>query len=330
MTWELSCVTFARTAAFVAIGACLLISSLAFFIGCGALGEVDGSGFGRFWGAFVFGAGEGVGRRNDWAFTTEASTSGSTSTITDGWRTRREITLTSGISVHAFEPTGEPARFIAFGRRIVNAIPQDGLRRFGKCFHRFASSIVGFHSFKDLQQAPTLPGVTLRGKNTFAFEVHIIDERIATVRGARDAIEAFLDLGVIGRAAFREHFRKRALQPVNEELSLQVDSSGEEGAQFFHWLALGRRVEFCARTPGAAVFRGHNRRQLGASARSEIDEFWKAFVERPADALWIPDKVTNPERGKIFSRVPGSEPRYRAAAFVLPDLVTDPAGFGRR
>src|SRR2546430_4074880 len=63
MTCELSAVTFARIAAFVAIGGCLLIISLAFFIGWGAAGEVDGNGFGLFCGAFALGCGDGVGRR---------------------------------------------------------------------------------------------------------------------------------------------------------------------------------------------------------------------------------------------------------------------------
>jgi hypothetical protein len=43
---------------FVLIGGCLLISSLAFFIGC----EGDGEAFGRFGGWLALTVGEGVGR----------------------------------------------------------------------------------------------------------------------------------------------------------------------------------------------------------------------------------------------------------------------------
>ena len=63
MTWALSGVTFARTALFVAMGACLLIKSLAFFIGCEGVGEVEDNDLGLFCGALVFGAGDGVWRR---------------------------------------------------------------------------------------------------------------------------------------------------------------------------------------------------------------------------------------------------------------------------
>src|SRR5947208_13345351 len=86
MTCELSWVTFARTVLFVAIGACLLINSLAFFIGWGAVGDVEGKGLGRVCGALVFGAGEGVWRRIACAFALQPSTSRSTSTSANGWR----------------------------------------------------------------------------------------------------------------------------------------------------------------------------------------------------------------------------------------------------
>src|ERR1043165_7407242 len=97
MTCALSGVTRARTPAFVAIGACLLIKSLAFFIGCGAVGEVDGRDFGLFCGAFVFGAAVGEGRRI-WALAKGTSTSTSASTSTKGGWKRRGI-ADSGSSI---------------------------------------------------------------------------------------------------------------------------------------------------------------------------------------------------------------------------------------
>src|SRR5437588_11397665 len=119
MTCALSDVTFARIALFVVIGGCLLISSLAFFIGCDAVGEAEGNGFGRFCGALVFG--DGVGRR----ICALASYAQTSSANIEMRRKARAITfaLAFNIRVDAFQPAGQPARFVPRGRRIADAVP---------------------------------------------------------------------------------------------------------------------------------------------------------------------------------------------------------------
>src|ERR1051326_8508493 len=112
MTCALSGVTRARTPAFVAIGGCLVIKPLAFFIGCGAVGEADGRDFGLFCGAFVFGGTVGEGRRI-WALAKGTSTSTSTSANTStkgGWKRRDIADSGSGIGLHALEHEHEHER----------------------------------------------------------------------------------------------------------------------------------------------------------------------------------------------------------------------------
>src|SRR3954447_7838759 len=96
------------------------MSSLAFFIGCVAVGE----GLGRFGAWVVFtdgdGAGRGGGRRGICAF---AAPQQKTRQATTGMkRTVREITLASNIRVHALEPTGQPPCFVSARRRIAHPV----------------------------------------------------------------------------------------------------------------------------------------------------------------------------------------------------------------
>ena len=138
--------------------------------------------------------------------------------------------LAPNIRVDPLEPTGQPARFVSIRRRIANTIFKNGFGRRGEAFHGLASGYVLFHSFEYLQQAPTLPGVTLRGKNTFTFEVHIIDQGVAAARRGGDSFEAFLDLGLVWSAGFREHFRQRRAQTLNEKFRLEIDGARKKSA----------------------------------------------------------------------------------------------------
>jgi hypothetical protein len=95
MTRALSGVTFWRISLFVLIPTCLLINSFAFFIGCDAVGEADGNGFGRFEGWLPLTVGEGAGRggvrRGTWAF---VSLQARRATATTGMKRRKpEVTL---------------------------------------------------------------------------------------------------------------------------------------------------------------------------------------------------------------------------------------------
>src|SRR3954469_11802757 len=108
----------------------------------------------------------------------------------------RHHRLISNIRVDPFEPAGQPAGFVPFWGRIADAVLQHGFGRFGEALRSASSSGLVFHSFKYLQQAPTLSCVTLRGKNTFTFEVHIVDEGVTAVRRGGHAVEPFLDLAV--------------------------------------------------------------------------------------------------------------------------------------
>lgn len=50
----------------------------------------------------------------------------------------------------------------------------------------------------------------------------------------------------------------------------------------------------------------------------------KTFFKRATLAGRIPDKMANPERGKVLSRIPTCQSRHSARAFVLPDALTHP------
>lgn len=62
----------------------------------------------------------------------------------------------------------------------------------------------------------------------------------------------------------------------------------------------------------------------------EGEKFWKAFFERPAHALRIPNEMSDAKGSEIFTGIPGGEAGDAAIALVLPDTFSDPerVGFG--
>ena len=60
---------------------------------------------------------------------------------------------------------------------------------------------------------PTSPLITLGREYAFTFEVHVIDQRIATVRAARNAHKLLLHVSARFSGGGGEHFRQCLLQP---------------------------------------------------------------------------------------------------------------------
>ena len=102
------------------------------------------------------------------------------------------------------------------------------------------------HSFEHLEQTPALSRVTFCRENTFSFEVHVIDQRVATARGARYSFELFLDMSAIGLGDVSKHFRKCFLQAVNEKFRLKSNRITEELPELFHDRRLACRDKFRA------------------------------------------------------------------------------------
>ncbi len=109
---------------------------------------------------------------------------------------------------------------------------------------------------KTCKQAPTASLVALGREHAFAFEIHVIDQRIAAVRAVGEAVETAPRLfrRSSGRSG-REHFWQRIAQPFHHEIGLQIDRVGEKNSQIFHPLARLGGEKFRARIPRAsAVF----------------------------------------------------------------------------
>lgn len=188
----------------------------------------------------------------------------------------------------------------------------------------------GFHSFQNLEQPPAFSTVALGGERSFAFEIDVINQCVATPRGGADALELALDIFAISR--LREHFRQRIPQTRDEELRLEIDGIGEESAKLFH---LGRIL--CGRKFGPGIpracslfFAEEKAGKFRAARGSESDQFRKTFLERPARAFGIPDEMPYAERSEIFSSVPRSESGDGPSAFVLPDTFADSLRFRLR
>src|SRR5436309_15301468 len=127
---------------------------------------------------------------------------------------------------------------MSFGWGIMHALNQRGLR----CACKFISGIsvrTAVHRFENLKQAPSLALITFRVENTFPFEVHIIDQGIASLLSSRTTLELFLYVRAIGGRRFDEHFWERALQPGHKGFGLEVDRAGENMVQLVNvWVVL--------------------------------------------------------------------------------------------
>ena len=189
------------------------------------------------------------------------------------------------------------------------------------------------HIFEDLKQAPTLTLITLCVQDSFSFEVHIIDERVAALRRARQSLELLLNVRTISRRSFVQHFRQRILQPVNEEFRLKIHGIREKLAQVFHFRCLLSPKKFRSRIPGTSWLARRAGRQMlnpiwnfHAFVANKNHEFGKTFFERSTLALWVPDKVANAERREIFAFIPRGQSGDGSIAFVLPDSFADRKG----
>src|SRR5207248_9961128 len=135
-----------------------------------------------------------------------------------------------------------------FGRSVVHAPNQGSLRRVGKFSNR-ASIRSAVHCFEHLKQPPALSLIPFGVQDAFTFKVHIINERVTSLWGSRQAIELLLYIGAIGRRRFIQHFWKRALQSGNEKFGLKTDRIGEESPQLLHIRSVLRWKKFRARIP---------------------------------------------------------------------------------
>src|SRR5437773_3353222 len=138
---------------------------------------------------------------------------------------------------------------MSFGWGIMHALNQRSLR----CACKFISGISvrsAVHRVENLKQAPSLALITFRVENTFPFEVHIIDQAIASLWSSRQTLELLLYVRAIGGRRFGEHFWERALQPDHKEFGLKVDRAGEKLTQLVHVWGVLRSKKLRARVPG--------------------------------------------------------------------------------
>src|SRR5207237_10831574 len=85
------------------------------------------------------------------------------------------------------------------------------LREFRHC--SFAVSCAT-HLFEHLQQSPALSAITFRVQNSFALEVHIIDQGVAALSRTPHAFELLLHARAIFRSGFVDHLWHCVLEPV--------------------------------------------------------------------------------------------------------------------
>lgn len=232
------------------------------------------------------------------------------------------------VSADSVEPAWKPARFVSRRRRVTDSPGQNPFRGFGKVFHSFATTACLGHFFEDLQQTPTLSRISLGGKNTFSFEVHVINQRVTSHCGTGDVIELLAHLRSLGLDRFSQHFLKRLLQTFDQKIRLEIDGLREELTQFCHLFRLACSIEFAARSPGAISLGAQEFRELDSTRGGKTRELRETLLERPANAFRVPDEVTDAEGSEILTFIPRREPGQSSIALVLPDLLADPPGLG--
>src|SRR5207244_4721843 len=105
---------------------------------------------------------------------------------------------------------------MSFGWGIMHALNQRGLR----CACKFISGTgvrSAVHRFENLKQAPSLALITFRVENTFPFEVHIIDQGIASLWSSRQTLELLLYVRAFGGRRCDQLFSARGVQPRPED-----------------------------------------------------------------------------------------------------------------
>src|SRR4029077_12701160 len=91
------------------------------------------------------------------------------------------------VAIDAINPTRQPARFFALRRGVLHATSEHrrgGTRKFIDSTRAICSAA---HLFENLEQAPALVAITFGVQAAFAFEVHVIDERVASLGRAGNA-----------------------------------------------------------------------------------------------------------------------------------------------
>lgn len=220
-------------------------------------------------------------------------------------------------------PAWKPAGLLTGRRRILDSAGEDLVGRIRKSIGRgFARR--NAHGLKHLKQSPPLAFVSLGGRYSLAFEIHVVHERVGAERFAGHEIEIFPDAFAIGRRGSCENFRECLFQAKGGEAGLQGDGFDEERPQFFHAGAVEVGKKRRAVRPWAVGLEagGH----LDSLALQVADEVGKAFVEGAASALGIPDKVPDAEGGKFFAFIPAGESFVSARTLVFPEPIADFAG----
>src|SRR5688500_11476481 len=88
------------------------------------------------------------------------------------------VLLPGEIGIQPREPAREPAVFIAFHRRVVDAPLERLPRGLDEILQRRAAVT---HVLQNLQQAPALAIVALRGRGALALEIYVVDQGIEAV-----------------------------------------------------------------------------------------------------------------------------------------------------
>jgi hypothetical protein len=191
---------------------------------------------------------------------------------------------------------------------------------------------VSTHPFQDLKQAPTLAAITLRMQHAFALEIDLIDQRVTALGSAGHALELLLHILAFRRRRFIEHFGQGVSEAFDQEFRLKIDGVGQKLAQFLHFGRLLTAKKLTARIPWTWKFARTEKyfRQLGAATGNETDQLGKTFLKWATLTLRVPNEVTDSQRSEVFSFVPRGQTGHGAVAFILPDFLADPKGFGVR
>ena len=176
---------------------------------------------------------------------------------------------------------------------------------------------------KDLEQAPPFAAVAFRMQNAFPFEIHIIDQRVTSVRRACHSSELLFDIRALGSRGFVEHFGERVLQTRDHKLRLKIDSVRKKLPELAHLGGVLRLREFRSRVPRARARLIEPTRKRRAAFVRESEKLRETLFERAFHAFGIPNEMANSERSKIFSRIPRGQARNTAVAFVLPNAIPD-------
>ena len=231
---------------------------------------------------------------------------------------------TALVGLAAIQPAGAPLGFVAGGGSVGDASVEHSLGGFAVFNGGGGSTGLAAHFQQDVAHSPSLAIVTFAGLDAFAFEIDVVDQCVDALRAFRDGVKGGAKAGFpAGVGGGGNHFGQRLFEALDDEAGLDIDGVGEKVAQFDHARGIFCGMEIRVAVPRAAALSGEPGGHLNAVGLHVGDQFGKALVKVGRATGHVPDKMSDAERGKIFTLVPTGQAGDGAGAFVLPDLVAD-------